>query len=150
MPFLYRVWILKTNIVCVRPTRVRFQQNRFLNGFCKTDCLIIITDFLVVMLTVFFIYVDIMFTNRLCLDKMAENMADKGHRVLMKLLSAISENECIPYKIFFKIFDSKIASILLFDSEIWGLTYMQCTESVHVAACKRFLNVPKYACNNSV
>ena len=27
---------------------------------------------------------------------------------------------------------------------------MQCTESVHVAACKRFLNVPKYACNNSV
>jgi len=27
---------------------------------------------------------------------------------------------------------------------------MQCTESVHVAACKRFLNVPKYACTNSV
>ena len=27
---------------------------------------------------------------------------------------------------------------------------MQCTEGVHVAACKMFLNVPKYACNNSV
>ena len=77
-------------------------------------------------------------------------MADKGHRVLMKLLSAFSYNECIPYKTFFKIFDCKIVSILLYGSEIWVLTYMQCTESVHVAACKRFLNVPKYACNNSV
>jgi len=32
-----------------------------------------------------FSYVGIMFTNKLCLHKMAENMADKGHRVLMKL-----------------------------------------------------------------
>jgi len=101
------------------------------------------------LLTVFS-YVGIMFTNRLCLHKMAENMADKGHRVLRKLLSAFSYNEWIPYKTFFKIFDSKIASILLYGSEIWGLTYMQCTERVHVAACKEFLNVPKYACNNSV
>ena len=78
------------------------------------------------LLTVFS-YVGIMFTNRLCLHKMAENMADKGHRVLRKLLSAFSYNEWIPYKTFFKIFDSKIASILLYGSEIWGLTYMQCT-----------------------
>ena len=28
---------------------------------------------------------------------MAEKMADKGHRVLMQLLSAFSYNECIPY-----------------------------------------------------
>jgi len=68
----------------------------------------------------------------------------------MKLLSAFSNNECIPYKTFFKIFDNKIASILLYGSEIWGLTYMLCTESVHVAACKRFLNVPKYASINSM
>jgi len=88
-----------------------------------------------------FSYVGIMFTNRLCLHKMAENMADKGHRVLMKLLSAFSYHECIPYETFFKIFECKIASILLYGSEIWGLTYMQCTERVHVAACKRFLNM---------
>ena len=81
---------------------------------------------------------------------MAENTADKGHSVLMKLLSAFSYNDCKPYKAFVKIFDSKIASILLYGPNIWGLTYMQCTESVHVVACKRFLNVPKYACNNSV
>ena len=44
---------------------------------------------------------------------MAENMTDKWHRALLKLLSAFSYNECIPYKTFFKLFDSKIASILL-------------------------------------
>jgi len=91
-------------------------------------------------------YIGIMFTNKLCLRKMVENMADKRHSVLTKLFSAFSYN----VSIFFKIFEIKIASILSYGSEIWGLTYTQCTEIVHVAACKRFLNVPKYARNNSV
>jgi hypothetical protein len=44
--------------------------------------------------------------------------------------------------IFFKIFDAKVLSILLYSSEIWGLCKLQSVERVHMFVCKRFLNVP--------
>ena len=42
---------------------------------------------------------------------------------------------------FFKIFDSKIQSVLLYSSEIWGLPILECIERVHLMACKRYLGV---------
>ena len=46
----------------------------------------------------------------------------------------------------YKIFASNIESILLYGSKIWD---MQCTEIVHVAACKMF-QMYGDACNNFV
>ena len=44
--------------------------------------------------------------------------------------------------IFQKIFDSRIAPILLYGSEIWGMDNCTIFESTHLLALKRFLNVP--------
>jgi hypothetical protein len=43
---------------------------------------------------------------------------------------------------FFKVFDAKIQSILLYSSEVWGDNRLESIERVHLYACKRFLNVP--------
>ena len=43
---------------------------------------------------------------------------------------------------FFKGFNSKIQSVLLYSSEIWGLHRLDSIERVHLMACKRYLGVP--------
>lgn len=51
---------------------------------------------------------------------------------------------------FFKLFDSKIAPIMLYGSELWALKQVKCLETLHLYACKRFLNVKPKACNDSI
>jgi len=51
---------------------------------------------------------------------------------------------------YFKIFDAKVTPILLYGFELWGIRRQECIEHVHNYACKRFLSVPKYTCNDSV
>jgi len=55
-----------------------------------------------------------------------------------------------PLRPFSSFFDSKIASILLYGSEIWGLTTMPSIENVQMYACKRFFNISKMSCNDAV
>ena len=43
---------------------------------------------------------------------------------------------------FEKKFDSRIAPIPLYGSEIWGMDICNIIESTHLLALKRFLNVP--------
>ena len=51
---------------------------------------------------------------------------------------------------FFKIFDSKIKSVLLYSSEIWGLHILDSIERVHLMACKMYLGVPSRTSNKMV
>jgi len=74
-----------------------------------------------------------------CLFKMAESISVKAKKALNHLFNCLHGIPCIPYKTFFKIFDSKISSILLYGAELWGLTSHSCTEQVQIYACKRFL-----------
>ena len=50
----------------------------------------------------------------------------------------------------FKIFYSKIQSVLLYSSEIWGLHTLDSIERVHLMACKRYLDVPSRTPNKMV
>ena len=43
---------------------------------------------------------------------------------------------------FFKVFDSKIQSVLLYSLEILGLHRLDSAERIHLMACKRYLGVP--------
>ena len=97
-----------------------------------------------------FTYVGVYFTNRLSLYKMADAVATKAKRVLNYIFSSFYELSCIPVNTFFKVFDSKISSVLLYGSEIWGLQYMHCIENVHVQACKRLLGLSSTSCNDAV
>ena len=82
--------------------------------------------------------------------KMAKEMVVKAKKVVNHILCSLGNLNCIPYKTFFKIFDSKVCPMLLYGCEIWGTNVVSCTENVQNYACKRFLNVKIYACNNSV
>ena len=97
-----------------------------------------------------FNYVGIYFSNRLSLYKMADSMAVKAKKVLVYILNSFKDIDCLPYKMFFKVFDSKISSILLYGSEIWGMKSPQCIEQLHIYACKRFLKVNVNACNDAI
>ena len=43
--------------------------------------------------------------------------------------------------IFFKLFDAQVKPMLLYSSELWGMTRYKAIESVHLFACKRLVNV---------
>ena len=97
-----------------------------------------------------FCYVGVYFTNRLSLYKMAEAMSIKAQRVLAYLFKSFNDFSFQPESMFFKVFDAKVCSILLYGSEIWGLKYMHCIENIQRYACKRFLNVGLGSCNDSI
>lgn len=97
-----------------------------------------------------FTYVGIYFSNRLSMYKMAEAMSIKAKKVLICILNSFQHVPCLPFNTFFKIFDSKIASVMLYGSELWGLKKPHCIESLQIYACKRFLNVNKTACNDAI
>jgi len=61
-----------------------------------------------------FTYVGIHFSNRLSMYKMAETMSSKAKKVLICILTSFQHLSCVPFKTFFKIFDSKIASVMLY------------------------------------
>ena len=97
-----------------------------------------------------FSYVGVDFTNRLSLYKMAESMSNKAQRVLAHLFSSFSELSYLPAKTFFKVFDAKVCTVMLYGSEIWGLKYMSCIENIQLYACKRLLGVNLWSCNDAI
>jgi hypothetical protein len=97
-----------------------------------------------------FSYVGVYFTSKLSFYKMSEHMACKAKKVLVALLSSLNHLMPMSRKIYFKLFDAKIAPILLYGSELWGLDYMYDIEKVHLYACKRFMCAPQRACNAAV
>ena len=82
----------------------------------------------------------------------AEQLALKGGRALFDVLRLYSRLKQMTCNTFFKIFDSKIQPILLSSSEVWGVLVKNNnpTESVHLSACKRFLNVAAHTPNKMV
>jgi len=62
-----------------------------------------------------FIYVGIYFTNRLSFYRMAESTAIKAKKALVSMFNSLHRFSCLPYKTFFKLFDSKISSMFFMD-----------------------------------
>ena len=65
-----------------------------------------------------FTYVGLFFTNRLSMYQMADAMSVKAKKALNCLLHSLHQFLCLSYSTFFKLFDSKIASIMLYGSEL--------------------------------
>ena len=94
-----------------------------------------------------FQYVGLMFSTQLSLHRMAIELATKGKRVLVSILSSPHQYGTLDKNSFFKIFVSKVCPILLYGSEIWGLGMRENIERVQYYLCKRFLNVSVRAHN---
>ena len=94
-----------------------------------------------------FQYVGLMFSTQLSLHRMATELATKGKRVLVSILSSLHQYGTLDKNSFFKIFDTKVCPILLYGSEIWGLGMRENIERIQYYLCKRFLNVSVRAHN---
>ena len=97
-----------------------------------------------------FTYVGVNFTSTMSLYKMAEAMSYKAKRILVSLLSSLYNYLPLSYQSYFKIFDTKISSVLLYGAELWGVENMQCVESIHIYACKRYASAPLKTSNVAI
>jgi hypothetical protein len=84
------------------------------------------------------------------LKRGVDALAVKGRRACIDCIRHVRKLNDISKSCFFKIFDSQVQSVLLYSSEMWGLSRLENIEKVHTLACKRFLNVPLKVSNKLV
>ena len=70
-----------------------------------------------------------------------QQLADKASKALHALMTNLKQIGTVPYKLCFKIFDTKIVPILHYGSELWGHTEAPAIENVHLKFCKFVLNI---------
>jgi len=87
-------------------------------------------------------YLGFNFTTMASTKKGTEHLVIKGKKAAAQLNRAFQKYQEMTAYTYFKIFDAKIQSVLMYSSEIWGLSKLDHLEKVHMLACKRFLGVP--------
>jgi hypothetical protein len=87
-------------------------------------------------------YLGFTFSTRLSPTIGISKLVAKAKSASFMICRAFQNYSTMTKDIFFKLFDSKVKSILLYSSEIWGLHRLDSIETVHLQACKRFLGVP--------
>ena len=97
-----------------------------------------------------FTYLGLSLSMQLSFNRMADELAMKGKRVLISLLHSLYNLGQMPKSVFFTLFDRKIAPVLLYGSEIWGFSKRESTELVHRYACKRYMCVSLHSSNMAV
>ena len=95
-------------------------------------------------------YLGFVFTTMLSFKRGTNHLVSKGKKAAFNLFRLYQQFKEIGPDIFFKIFDSKVQSILMYSSEIWGICRIDSLERVHLLACKRFLGVPLKTPNKMV
>ena len=76
---------------------------------------------------------------------MSSDLAKKGKRILVSLLSSLYEYGQMPKHVFFKLFDMKVVPILLYGSEIWGYRKYEVFRASSVLCMQKI-----YVCCHSV
>ena len=92
-------------------------------------------------------YLGITLTSNLLWNKHTCNSSTQAKKLLIGTFRSLGCLHDLSYNTFFKIFDCKIAPVLLYGSEIWGFQDFSAIESVHLYACKRFLGVKRSTSN---
>ena len=77
-----------------------------------------------------FTYLGVVFTSGGSFMQNAKTLSGKALRARHQLLQIIKEVET-PINISFKLFDSLVASVVMYGSEIWGYINAVCIERVH-------------------
>ena len=95
-----------------------------------------------------FYYVGLLLTTQMPLNRMVNDLAVKRKKAMVSILSSLFPYGNLSKTTFFKLFDVKIAPILLYGSELWGTQMYDSLERVHRYACKRVLNVSFKVCNS--
>ena len=95
-------------------------------------------------------YLGYNFSTMLSIPIGTHDLVLKARQATYEILRMLRQYKNLDRKTFFKIFDSKIASILLYASEVWGYQQVDEIEKVHLVACKRFLGLPRGTPNSIV
>ena len=81
---------------------------------------------------------------------MVQELCNKGKRVLISILKSLYNSGQLKKQVFFKLFDMKICSQLLYGAEIWGMGKFEEIERVQYYACKRYMCAKQLASNVAV
>ena len=95
-------------------------------------------------------YLGFAFTTTLSVKQGTDHLVAKGKKAVFNLCTSFQKCREMTKETFFKIFYSKIQSVLLYSSEIWGLHILDSIERVHLMACKRYFGVPSRTPNKMV
>jgi hypothetical protein len=87
-------------------------------------------------------YLGFTFTTMLSYKIGTSHLITKAKKAVYLITRAFNNCKDMSQQVFFKMFDAKVQSILLYSAEIWGLNKLDTLEKVHLAACKIFLGVP--------
>ena len=95
-------------------------------------------------------YLGFVFTTMLSCKNGTNHLVSKGKKAVFNLNRLLQQLKTISVDTFFKIFDAKVQSILLYSSEVWGMNRLDSIEKVHLQACKHFLGVPSCTPNKMI
>ena len=93
-------------------------------------------------------YLGFVFTTRMSMKTSLSFFILKAKNALNTLFRSLNSIDCHDYNIFFNLFDRKIAPILSYGSELWGIYDIDDIESVHRLAIKRYLNISNHSLNS--
>ena len=86
-------------------------------------------------------YLGFTLTTRLSFDSALDDFTGRAKGRVVEIMRTMWSLGNMEYSVFFKLFDFQIKPMLLYAAEVWGLTRFRSIETVHMFACKRFLNV---------
>ena len=96
-----------------------------------------------------FNYLGLVFTNNGSFQNALKTLAGKAARAMSYLLQ-ITRHKEIPLKIMINLFDSFVASILYYSSEVWGFMTSEVIERLHRKFLRKLLNVKTTTSNSGI
>ena len=96
-----------------------------------------------------FNYLGLVFTNNGSFQNALKTLAGKAARAMSDLLQ-ITRHKEIPLKIMINLFDSFVASILYYSSEVWGFMTSEVIERLHRKFLRKSLNVKTTTANSGI
>ena len=97
-----------------------------------------------------FKYVGLLFTSKMPIFSMTEDLSSIGKKVLVSFLNSLYDYGAMPKSVLFKLFDVKVLPMLLYNAGVWGVRQYECIERAQYYLCKRVMNISLNASNYAV
>ena len=89
-----------------------------------------------------YMYFGISFTTQLSFTFACEELACRGKKAVIDILSKLCKLGNFSFDVFFKIFDAQVQPIVLYGAEIWGVDNSSYViEKLHISAMKKMVGV---------
>jgi len=86
-------------------------------------------------------YLGNVFSTKLCTNNSLVHLASRARAAVAQVQRSLRKISHVTPNVFFKLFDAQIQPIVLYASEVWGLSDCDVIEKVHISGLKQFLNV---------